>query len=122
PPERPLYHWAPPAHRTTTPAVAADRRVRRRTGVIRGAGPPLMPATVMGHSRTCRCRESHPPSSGDEPVLVDESAKDVGASDASGVGIGDWDRFGNTEGALLIERPVRPAPVVVIHVLGEDGF
>ena len=37
----------------------------------------------------CRCREPHPSSSGDEPVLVDESAKDVGSSYASEVRIGD---------------------------------
>ena len=37
----------------------------------------------------CGCREPHPSSSGDEPVLVDKSAKDVGSPHACGVGIGD---------------------------------
>src|ERR1039458_4919989 len=69
---------------------------------------------------SCRCREPHPSSSGDEPVLVDESAKDVGSSYASEVGIGDrGGRFGDHRGAPLIEGSVRPVPVVVIHVLGE---
>jgi len=66
-------------------------------------------------------RTPSPSSSGNEPVLVDESAKDVGSSDERGVGIGDRDHhFGDGRGAPLIEGPVRLVPVVMIHVLGED--
>jgi putative intracellular protease/amidase len=73
--------------------------------------------------QACGCRQPHRPSSGDEPVLVDESAKDVGSSDASGVGIGDRDRrFGDPRGAPLIEGSVGPMPVVVIHVFREDDL
>jgi len=54
---------------------------------------------------------------------VDWSAKDVGSSDERGVGIGDWDHhFGDGRGAPLLEGPVRPVPVVMIHVLDEDSF
>ena len=71
----------------------------------------------------CRCREPHPSSSGDEPGLVDESAKDLGSSYASEVAIGDrGGRFGDHRRAPLIEGSVRPVPVVVIHVLREDDF
>ena len=58
-----------------------------------------------------------------EPILVDESAKDVASSDASGVGFGDRGRrFGDRRGTALIEGSVRPMPVVMTHVFGEDDF
>ena len=42
---------------------------------------------------------------------MDEPAKDVGSSDAMGVGIVDRDhRFGGPPGAPLIEGSVGPAP------------
>ena len=54
---------------------------------------------------------------------MDESAKDVGSSDEREVGIGDRDHhFDDRRGTPLIEGPVRPMPVVMIHVLGEDSF
>ncbi len=47
----------------------------------------------------------------------------VTSSSVFRVGIGDWDdRFGERQGASLIEGSVRPMSVVVLHVLGEDGF
>jgi hypothetical protein len=46
----------------------------------------------LGLKVTCGCREPHPPSSGSRPVLVDQPGKDIGSSNASGVGIGDRDR------------------------------
>ena len=52
---------------------------------------------------------------------MDESAKNIGSSDASGVGIGDRGHcLGDQRGASLIEGSVRPMPVVVIHVFGEE--
>ena len=72
---------------------------------------------------TCGCREHHLCSSGDEPVLVDQPAKDFGSSNVFRVGIGDRDdRFGDRQRAAFIEGSVRPVPVVVVHVLGEHGF
>jgi hypothetical protein len=54
---------------------------------------------------------------------VDESAKDVASSDASRVGFGDRGRrFGDRRGTALIEGSVRPEPVVMTHVFGEDDF
>ncbi len=71
----------------------------------------------------CGCREPRPSSSGDEPVLVAQSAEDGGSPNVFRVGIGDRDhRFGERQGQPLIERSVKPMPVVVVHVLGDDGF
>jgi hypothetical protein len=54
---------------------------------------------------------------------VDQPGKDIGSSNASGVGIGDRDRcFVDQRGASLIEGSVRAVPVVVIQVFGEDDF
>ena len=55
---------------------------------------------------------------------MDQPAKDVGSSNASGVGIVSdrGRRFADPRGEQLIEGSVRAVPVVVIHVFGKHGF
>ena len=54
---------------------------------------------------------------------MDQPAKDADSSNVFRIGIGDRGRrFGHCRGRPLTEGPVRPMPVVVVHVLGEHGL
>jgi hypothetical protein len=61
-------------------AVELGSRTRPCVKAVRVGTPP---------SRTCGCRESHPSSSGDELILVDEAAADVGTAEPCDVDVGD---------------------------------
>ncbi len=67
--------------------------------------------------------KTHPASSGDESVLVDETAQDVGSLDLFGVDVADEgrSRVGLVRCALA-EGPVGTVRVVVLDVLGEHDF
>ena len=73
-------------------------------------GPQIISDAVELSLWVLRTPSAH---SGNEPVLVDEPAKEVGSSDAIGFGLGDRDRrFGDPRGASLIEGSVGPMPAV----------
>ena len=59
-------------------AVELGSRTRHCVKAVRVATPP---------SCTCGCREFHPSSSGDELILVDEAAEDVGTSEPCDVDV-----------------------------------
>jgi len=67
--------------------------------------------------------KTHPPSSRDESVLVDEAAQNVGSSELFGVDVAD--RAASHLGIgwwALAEGPVRTVRVVVLDVFAEHNF
>ena len=66
---------------------------------------------------------THPPSSGDESVLVDEAAQDVGSSEPFGVEVADEGRSRVGLGrCALAEGPVGSVGVVVLDLLGQHDL
>jgi hypothetical protein len=66
---------------------------------------------------------THPPSSGDESILVDEVAQDVSSSELSGVDVADEGRSRVGVGrCMLAEGLVGTVRVVVLDVPGEHDF
>jgi hypothetical protein len=67
--------------------------------------------------------KTHPSCSRNESVLVDETAQDVRSLEVRAVGLtGRRRSHVGVARCLVAERPVRPVSVVVLDVLGEDGF
>jgi len=66
---------------------------------------------------------THPPSSGDHPVLVDEAAQTIGSSEPGEVDVA-YERRSRSERRrrTLAERSVGTVGVVVLDVLGEHGL
>jgi hypothetical protein len=65
----------------------------------------------------CGRRTSHPASSGDKSVLVEQTEDDAPPAKLPRCGITGWWRCLRCERGLLTKRPVRPVSVVVGHVL-----
>lgn len=67
--------------------------------------------------------KTHPSSSSDHPVLVDESPEAIGSSEVGEVGVAKKERGPTGRGRrALAEGPMRPVRVVMLDVLGEDGL
>ena len=70
------------------------------------------------------CRERHPRASRSQFILVDETTESVGSSQLRALreaSVG-WRHGGHGERRGLVKRPVWSMGVVMIDVLGENGF